>query len=416
MKVNYKNILLISFLFTNSYLIAQAESQTSSPYSLYGLGLVNQTSIGKTNGLGYGGIGIKNNGSINNLNPATFSLIPRNSVIYDVGIKGQFNTYSNSFNSESKSNFNFSNLAFSFPISKGFGAGLSLVPYSEVGYSVLGIETNIEGSTETFKSNINGLGGLSDMKMNLGYQINDNIRFGISGSLLFGNIDESETFEVGGSYFESIEETSYRGVRLGLGMQYDITDNITLGSTILTPTSLRGTVSRNVNKTINGTEIVLEDETVSSTSDFELPLEVGVGLGVTILDSWQLSADYKKNYWTQTGQEEALGSYLDQNIYAIGLEYQKYKSGYKTIDRFQYRLGFNYNDGYLAINDKKIDGFNLTTGIGIPMKSGRNSFMNFSYSYGSMGKIQNVLIKENYHMFTLNFSLEGLWFVKRKIN
>jgi hypothetical protein len=42
--------------------------------------------------------------------------------------------------------------------------------------------------------------------------------------------------------------------------------------------------------------------------------------------------------------------------------------------------------------------------------------LNFGYSYGQKGQVSNGLIKENYHTLTLNFSLEDLWFVKKKIN
>lgn len=416
MKNNLTKIFFALTVITSITTYSQSEALTSSPYSLYGLGIVNQASIGKSNGLGYSGIGLKNVGSINNLNPATLSLIPRNSFLYDVGLKGQFNEYSNNIDSENKTNFNFSNLAFAFPIGKGFGAGVSLVPYSEVGYSVVGIETNIEGSTDTFESTISGLGGLNDLKMNLGYQINGNIRFGISGSFLFGNIEEYESFYVSGSYFESTEETNYSGFRLSTGLQFDLSEKITIGSTIQFPTSLSGNVTRNVIKTLDGYEVTVEDETVEAVSDFTLPLEVGIGIGATIFNSWTLSADYKKNYWTETDQEEAIGRYVDQNIYAIGLEYQKNATSYKYTDRIQYRLGFNYDDGNLEIGNEKIDGYNITGGIGIPLASGRTSFMNLSYSYGSRGKIQNVAIKEQYHLITLNLSLEDVWFLKRKID
>lgn len=50
---------------------SQSEALTSSPYSLYGLGVINQTSIGKSNALGYTGIGLKTDSEINNLNPAS---------------------------------------------------------------------------------------------------------------------------------------------------------------------------------------------------------------------------------------------------------------------------------------------------------------------------------------------------------
>jgi len=82
----------------------------------------------------------------------------------------------------------------------------------------------------------------------------------------------------------------------------------------------------------------------------------------------------------------------------------------------KFRAGFNYEDGYLNVNDNKIDGFTITAGLGLPMGEISNSMINLSYAYGSRGQIQNILVKENYHSLTINFSLEDLWFRDRKIN
>ncbi|MGY8913623.1 MAG: OmpP1/FadL family transporter [Flavobacteriales bacterium] len=397
-------------------IMAQSESLTSSPYSLYGLGAINQTSIGRTNGMGYSGIALKTDEEINNLNSANFALIPQNSFFYNVGLKGEYNNYSNKGSNEAKTTVNFSNLAIAFRITEGLGAGIVLVPYSDVGYSLVGLQTNIEGTNETFESNITGIGGLRDLRLNLGYEVFKGLRMGASGSVLFGNIQEEEAFLIDNTSFTLSETTNYSGLRLGLGMQFDITDKTTIGSTVQFPTSLKGNLKRSVIKNMDSTDITVEEDETDTASDFKLPLELGLGFSTTIRNSLVLSADYKKNYWDQTGQTENIGSYVDQDIYAFGLEYAKNRTSYKYGDRIRYRTGFNYDTGYLSVNDVKIEGYNFTAGIGIPVGQGNRSMLNFSYSYGSKGQIQNILIKEDFHMLTLNLSLEDLWFQKRKIN
>lgn len=411
----FTSIVLLLTSITASY--SQSEALTSSPYSLYGLGVINQTSIGKSNALGYTGIGIKTDSEINNLNPANYALIPQNSFFYDVGITGEINNYSNKSYSENKKNVNFSNIAFAFRLAEGLGAGITMVPYSDVGYSLVGIQSNVEGSTESFESSVTGLGALSDLKLNLGYSLLDNLRFGLSASFLFGNIEESEAFVIDNSALSITETTNYSGARLGFGMQFDLNKNITIGSTMQFPTSLKGSLDRTVSKVINGTTSVdVETNEVDSADDFNLPLEVGIGFSSKIYKSFTLSGDYKKNYWDATSQTDLSGTYVDQDIFGVGLEYIKNKESFKYSDRINYRLGYNYDTGYLEVNKKKINGFNITTGVGLPVSRNSNSMINLSYSYGSKGIIENVLIKENYHVFTLNMSLEDLWFRKRKIN
>lgn len=403
-------------LVLTANLSAQSEGLTSSPYSLYGLGIINQTSIGRSNSMGYTGIGLKTETEINNLNPANFALVPKNSFFYDVGVMGEYNSFSNKGTDETRTTFNFSNLAFAFQIAKGLGAGIAMVPYSDVGYSLVGIQTNIEGTNEVFESNVSGLGGLNDLRINLGYSVMDKLRLGASASFLFGNIEEDEAFVITNSVFQLTETTNYNGVRLGLGMHYDISENITFGSTVQFPTRLTGNLKRSVYKVLDETQITVEEDADDTTADFELPMELGFGVGATLFNSLTVSADYKKNFWDNTGQVENIGAYADQDIYGFGMEYMNDPTSYRYKDRIRYRAGFNYDNGYLAIDDSKIDGYNVTAGIGLPIGQGTNSMINFSYSYGSKGQIQNILIQEDYHLLTLNLSLEDLWFKKRKIN
>jgi len=394
---------------------AQAEGLTSSPYSFYGLGVINQTSIGKSNGMGYSGIALKTDTEINNLNPANFGIIPKNSFFYDMGVSYEHNNYSNTGYNEKKTTLNFSNLAIAFRITDGLGAGIVMVPYSDVGYSLIGLKTNIEGTNESFESNVTGLGGLNDLRINLGYAPTKKLRLGMSSSILFGNIEEDESFQISNSLFELSEKTNYSGMRLGFGIQYDLTESITLGSTVQLPVSLSGNLKRSVLKYLDGSEVIVENDNTDSTDDFKMPLELGLGVAGKFFKSLTLSADYKKNFWGATNQEENLGTYTDQDIYAFGMEYVKDPKGYKFGHRIRYRAGFNYDNGYLNLNDTKIDGYNITAGIGIPINNTTNSILNLSYSYGSKGQIQNILIKENFHLVTLNFSFEDLWFKKRKI-
>lgn len=415
MKMMNRYVIMTSLFLVHMGARSQSEGLTSSPYSLYGLGTINQTSIGQSNGLGYSGIAHRMDTGINNLNPANYALVPQNSFFYDIGVVGEYNNYSNRGDDESKTTFNFSNIAFAFRIANRLGAGVSLIPYSDVGYTLLGLVSNIEGSDETFESNVSGIGGLNDLGINLGYGITDQLRLGVRASVLFGNIEEKENFVISNSYFELNETTNYSALRLGMGMQYDITDKISVGATVQLPVTLTGNLTRSVSKTLDGEEIIVEDEEEDDASDFKLPMELGFGISTRFLKSFTLNADYKKNFWDATDQSESIGTYTDQDIYAIGLEYVNNSRGYKYWERIRYRAGFNYDNGYLAINNK-IDGYNITMGIGLPTGYTSNSLINLSYAYGSKGQINNILVKENYHSITLNLSLEDLWFAKRKID
>lgn len=416
MTMKIKNIILFFVLIITKGVIAQSESLTSSPYSLYGIGAINQTGIGKVNAMGYSGIAMKSIGFINNLNPASYALIPKNYFLYDIGGKAEINTYANTRDSEKNTSINFSNLAFAFPISEKLGAGITLIPYSTVGYSLVGIETNIEGSTEKFKSSVQGTGGLNDLNFNIGYSVFTKFRLGLNVALLFGNIKRKESFNIKTSSFVLDKKTSYSGIQLGIGAQFDITDDVAVGSTIKLPASLNGTVNRSTYKTLNQKKTTIEDNVEGSVTAFNLPLQFGVGISTKLFNkNLLINADYKKNYWDAAEQNDYIGSFADQNMFGFGLEYCDKSDRRKYIERIAYRAGFNFDDGYLIVSENKIKGYGITAGLGLPISRRNNSLLNISYSYGKKGEVKNTLIKENCHLISINLSLQDFWFVRRLI-
>lgn len=408
---------LFSACFLAGYCLsvnAQSEGLTGSPYSMYGLGITNQMSLGKSNALGRSGIALPGNTAINNLNPASYAFIFDKSFLFDVGFQSEYNHFSNKQNDENKWSFNFSNLAFGFSLSERSGIGLTLIPYTNVGYTLLGVTSNIEGSDEEFESTIIGSGGLNDLRLNYGYRLSDKLRLGASASFLFGSIQENEFFTIGSNYFEMDETTFYNGLRFGFGMQYDIVKKLSVGATVQLPVSLQGNMDRTVFKTLDGVSVIVEDEEGEDVPHFKLPTEIGFGVYFSPFEGFAVNADYKRNFWSSTNQSDNVGEYTDQDIFGIGVEYLKDTRGLKYTDRIRYRAGFTADNGYLSINNKKVSGYAITAGLGLPINARTNSMLNISYSYGQKGQLSNILIRENYHSITLNVSLEDLWFIKRK--
>ncbi|WP_373055913.1 autotransporter outer membrane beta-barrel domain-containing protein [Zunongwangia sp. H14] len=406
---------LIICLIIISGLQAQSNLLSNSPYSLYGLGVSNNLSTGKTNALGNTGIALPSATEINNLNPASYGAIPSKSFFYDIGLKYEITTLNEGSSEEVKTNGNFSNLAFALALNEKSGIGLSLIPYTNVGYSVSAIETAIEGSQENFYTYIEGHGGLNEFKLNYGYSLSPSFRIGATGSLLFGKITEDETDYIGTNILEIKEENRYSGMRLGLGMQYDLSEKFSLGSTINLPASLGAEQDQEVYQYYSSTLInsTTEDNNIDN---FKLPLELGLGINAKIRRNLSFYVDYKREFWDATGQTDELGSFTDQDIISAGLELIPGGNPLKYTNYIQYRAGFNYNSGYLRVNEDKVNSYGLSLGIGLPVKTGTASMFNLTYSYGRKGQVNNGLIQENYHLLTLNISLQDFWFQQLKFN
>ncbi|MEM6719544.1 MAG: hypothetical protein AAF611_09530 [Bacteroidota bacterium] len=392
---------------------AQSGSLSSSPYSLYGLGVPNDTGVGIINSLGKLGFAMPSLTNINDKNPASLGRMTQKSFLFDVGIKAQRETIVNSIVEESRFNANFSNISLAFPISEKSGVGISLIPFTNVGYILIGLENNIEGTTDTFFTNVNGSGGLNDFKLSYGYSVTDNFRVGASGSVLFGAIDETETNLIEDTALVITEENYYSGFRFDVGLQYDWSERLSFGLNMKSPAFLNGSQARTI-ETI-GTATITSREEDNTLEDFELPLELGFGLFSNFLDNkLQLNADYQHSFWNATDQRDYLGEYVDQHIFGLGLSYRKNTRGIKYWDRIFYRAGFNYDSGNLKVNDYRVENYTFSAGVGLPISARTNSMLNISYSYGQKGRVSNGLIQENFHLLTINFSFDGKWFIKRR--
>ena len=406
--------LFILFILNISF----AQNDTSTPYSLFGLGVENKTATGGLTGLGNSGIAQKNKYEINIYNPANLANLDQKSLLYEFGINGIYSTIKNDDTNDTTNDANLSHVAIAFPIKQGLGFSLGVLPHTKVGYDV-DIENNIESSTDTYWTRISGEGGLSKFYLASGLKISKNLALGVDLSFLFGTISqESQIYE---SSFVSIsDENRYNGIKLKTGLQYTLpkinNKEFTIGAILELPTSLNGTQTRNAYKLFeNETEITLSEDEESDLDNFELPLVYGFGVTSILNKNITTSFDYKKLLWENTDQLQNNERYVNQDIYAFGLEF-KPTNGRTTNywNKIKYRLGFNYDTGFLKISNTQIDSYFVSVGLGMPLKKDKTNF-NISYSYGTEGTIDNNLIQENFHKITLNLNFVGNWFNKRKI-
>lgn len=410
-----KNKIWFFWFFAFHVSMVTSQSISSSPYSVYGLGSLYDSNFGPVSAMGTSGIALPSKTFINNRNPASLSFIPKNSFFFDVGGNGIQSVYESKANKESKNNFQFSHLAFAFPINSKSGASLSIQPYSSAAYQIANYELPIENSTETYFLAADSKGGLNSFDVAYGYKISPKMGLGISTSVLFGSIEDNRYYTIGSAVSNIYKNSYYNGIRLSLGNQYAVDSTLTLGFTLKMPTKVSASkVQSVITKNSTGVESV-ETETASDVDDYYLPFEFGAGFNKVFRNNISLNFDYEKSFWNATNQSSLYGTVSNQNKFALGFSYQKQFSKNTFFEKIQYHAGINYDTGFLEIGSQKVTNRALSIGFGFPLENNR-SFLNISYSYGQKGKISNELLKENYHKIGINLSLEGLWFMKTKFN
>jgi hypothetical protein len=409
-----KNRIIVSVIAVFISVSSFAQSISSSPYSLYGLGSSYDSDFGMLPAIGSSGMALPSDKFINNLNPASLGFMFKNHFLFDVGGKSIFSSYQDNSKTENRNNFQFSHIAFAFPITSKSAFNLALKPYSSATFKISNLILPIQDSQENYLLDVTGTGGLNDFDLSYGYRVNKRLSLGISTSFLFGNTTDDRNYTISNSITTILKKTNYNGIRPVLGAQFIADSTLTLAAKIKSPTKIQASKVQTVATTNTSGGITIESEVQSDVDDYFMPLEIGVGISKVFKNNLNLTFDYEKALWNTTNQSDLYGTFANQDKFALGFSYKKKKTYGSYFNTIKYAAGLNYDTGYLEIDGQKVDNRSISVGFSIPIENTFSS-LNVTYSYGQKGKISTDLIKENYHKLSLNLSLDGFWFVKRKI-
>ena len=221
-------------LFIGFFIIClslNAQSDFSSPYSLYGLGQENSNYFGGLSALGNTGIAYKSPLSINKSNPASLSAIASNTFLYEIGFNSTFSNKTSNNLSQQNFDFNFSHIAIAFKIKNYWKTSFGIVPYSKVNYEIDVVQP-VEGTTRYFNTNIIGSGGINEVFWGNGINLTKNLSVGVELQALFGLISKKQLIVLGTESVTLTESKNYFGVGLNAGFQYT-TNNLLKTKTMI---------------------------------------------------------------------------------------------------------------------------------------------------------------------------------------
>jgi len=407
-------------------------NNTTSPFSRYGIGDLHHYGYGRTAAMGGASLGSRHAVQINSANPASYTANDSLSFIFDFGIDGTFSRYKSEKGTMGAKDINFRYFSMSFPVTKWFGAGMGIQPFSDMGYEVayteeLSASENVyhsykgEGSTSKafFGASVSPFKGLS-VGANLNYlfgRLNQNTDIGFNNAQLF--------------FISKTEGTRLRDFSLTYGLQYDFKlkkdEFLTLGVTFERQTDITVLHRLYSYKAISfstGTLTDKIDSIAEEKSAIKLPSSFGIGLSYAKLNKLEINADYYNAGWSKaTFFGEKLYDPATDNVELVnqsrisaGFEYIpeafSIRSYYKRI---RYRAGIHQENSYLKINDKQIKEIGVSFGVGIPFPKSKST-ANFAVEFGKKGTTQDNLIKNNYAKLSLYLNLYDYWFIQRKFD
>lgn len=401
-----------------------AQSDASSPYSRFGLGVVKQNNV-NTVQQGMGGIGnaLFGGSMLNTSNPAAYAAIDSLSFLFDAGFYVKTVTYHTNRMSEQGSNASFDYANLGFFITKWWKTGLGITPFSTKEY-----ESTITGNDPvSYAEKFIGEGGLNQVYWANGFNIANKLYLGVNSSYLFGTIaDETTIYFPDSTYMTHGRRTT--GTRISnfkfdFGAIYTINlknnSTLSIGATYSLPmnfNSKRNVYVRSIKSYSTASETPIDTLVYRMGEKVTVKYPQGFGIGVTYRkgDRIMVGMDFNWDNWKNFSFAGSNDSLQNSWNIAIGGSYKPKSttvSGY--MKRVTYRAGFHYDQTYLRIYDKSINKFGVTLGLGLPMPRSLSSF-NLALEVGRMGTTENNLVKETYFNISMGISLHEVWFVKRK--
>lgn len=427
--------LLLMFIVPTGLMAQENALNAFSPYTFYGVGDITVPGPVFIRSMGGTGVAYAHPRQLNLLNPASYSMVNPQSVLFNVGMEGQSYSSRTVDAKTTYSTFDIRDLGLQVPIAKGVGMGLTLTPFSSVGYRLDMLETDptILADIGSVRYHYWGDGGISQAKLGVGVQVTKKLSLGANMIYFGGRINRTVRQDVvsvlSTDHNRSIrvrERDQFSRIGTSFGLQYELykTDRrlLTFGTTYMPRINLRPNETREV-RAID----VFDDQIDASKGKgtLYLPHMLTTGLFYKTL-RFGVGLDYSFHKWQGINPSDLSNGMTYRNSHQIssGFQYTPNEGDVRRLlRRMTYRFGVRYSGYYLQMNGQNIDDKALTLGVGIPIRQGLTK-VDLGLEYGQRGSTrtgtfgtrQYQMVQENYFRFSIGLSLfgEDYWFSKHK--
>jgi hypothetical protein len=443
-------ILTTLVLFCLTYSTTIGQKTDNSPYSRYGIGILNDRNFNHTRQMGGLGSSYIDGFHINTVNPASYSFL--SAAAFDFGFFAKHTWLSDAKNTNKFWTGNLEYISLAFPLRNPInelydgqkkdyklGMAFSLMSNSSVDYNIRAKDSLTD--VGVFDRNYIGSGGT--YRFMWGNSIKyKNYSAGLNLSYLFGKINNEQTiiFDQNRYAFNSSKVASYTisGFSWDAGLIYSkIVNEKAIEKNKVLPAK-RVSIGLNI-KSANGfktrsniinTQVqylssqVFNIDTILYSPDTlgkgKLPAEIGLGMTYYLGEKTAIGFNVSHSFWAKyynDATNEKEGGLKDATKFSIGGYYRpNYKSFDNFFERMYYRYGAYYEFDALAVNNSQIKTYGVTIGFGMPVTYQRKiSNVNLGLNLGSRG--DGTLIEEKFIKFSLGVTFnDDEWFLKRKYN
>lgn len=415
-----KNIAVAALLLPT--LSTFGQSNTSSPYSAYGLGLLRGDNLPQYRAIGGVSTGIRTLGGYNNINisnPASYSAIRL--TTFDIGLNANRSMLQRGNEEEASGNFSLNHINFAMPLSRTSAFSFGLMPYSDMGYNYTAQQ---RVDTTLLSTNFYGEGGINKAYIGYGIQLGQYFSVGANVSYLFGRTNNVSSMSLPNDPFALRtvleEKRDIKGFNYDFGLQFHTPvgtqSYLTIGYTNNIGSPLTSTLSNVVNRYAG--ENFADSISFSEDADYRItmPMRHRVGVSLAKNNRWLVGADAHLENWSDFRDGDRNPDFNNSYGVAVGGQWTPNINSIRYLSVMDYRLGLRYDKTYLNLNNTDIKDMAVSVGLGLPIsaRAGIQSFykINLTAEFGRRGTLENSLIRENYINFNLSFLLNDRWFTR----
>lgn len=361
-----KYFILTCFAF---FVAVKTEAQNvSSPYSILGIGDIENNDYGRYSASGSAAVSRREPGSYNFSNPASLTAIPYKTLNFDFGLRGKVSKFrlvgADTLTAPSK-DFIIKRITLAFKVTPKTAFAFGMKPFSTVNFQYTASSSVNDGDANYVKYT-EGTGGLNQVYFSIAKEIKSRLSVGVTASWLFGSLQNSIEYynPYLGLDITRNESNFYNSAGLQAGLQYYTNPNKSwqhsFGLTSTAYTKLKG----------EKTTDYVENSTTIKTPDpenirFKMPVSLIAGYSIAHKSglSFHLQGDYYK--WATTKLNYTNAYIKDAYGLHAGFEYSKKISTSKfTWEKFHLAIGARVEQSYLVLNNNHLNDLAITLGAG----------------------------------------------------
>lgn len=431
----YKKVLGAGILASVCITPAVAQSGTNSPYSQYGLGLLNEQSSGFNRGMNGLGLAFREHNQVNYINPASYSALDSLTFIFDAGLSGQITNFNENGHKINANNADFEYAVAAFRAFKHVGVSFGIVPFTNVGYNYAITDYLNDDRDVAYTNTYSGSGGIHQVYFGAGWEFLKGLSVGANISYLWGDIDRSVINSYSDGSINTLSKyytASVKSYKLDVGLQYQLAldkkNALAIGLTYGLGHKLGTAPKCNIIST-NTMTAVADTASFTVNNGLEIPTSFGAGVMWNHANKLKLGADFSYQQWgslqypvyrvvnDEPRYELTDDYYKDRYKVTVGGEFCNDEMSRRFFDRIRFRAGVSYATSYYKING--LDGpdeISASIGFGIPIVNAYNNRSVLNISGQWVHSAANGLLTENTFRINIGITFNERWFMKWKVD